>query len=449
MLKIVIKNLVSIIMPTYNRSDIILHSVKSVLRQTYDNFELIIVDDGSTDQTKEIVSDIGDKRIRYLKTEANQGACHARNQGLAIAGGEYIAFLDSDNVWDKSYLERRMDVLGKSSKNVGGVFGYTKIIKNHKMICTVPLEEIGERILNSRSNTSMLRYILLDNIIDTNTIVLRQECVEKVSGFDESLKRLQDWEYFFRILYQSGYKIKFTADYLVTNYLRKDSISRRSNDEAYWRTRIFFLEKYKDVFEEYGCFEEAICQLCLKKDPDLNEENLYSILALADDRTLKKILALMKKKYENLNKEKERLAGIECAFTEINKKNNVILNIQSRWMLLLQKGQGLKSAMQHMGYHKIAIYGFGHLGKALYREMEGAECKVAYIIDKYLEPSAEKEVEILKPGADVPGIDAVIVTAVYEHDKIKKKYEDKTPYISLADVIDFAERESGSEWTDK
>ena len=186
------RKMVSIIMPTYNRANLILRSVKSVLKQTYDNFELIIIDDGSTDQTETIISSLNEGRIRYLKSETNQGACHARNRGIASAKGEYIAFLDSDNVWDKSYLDSRLSLLEKASKDVGGVFGYTKVMHHHKMVCTVPLEEIGKKIKNSKSNLPLIRFMLFDNIIDTNTILLKRECVGKVSGFDEKLRRLQD-----------------------------------------------------------------------------------------------------------------------------------------------------------------------------------------------------------------------------------------------------------------
>lgn len=433
------KNLVSVIMPTYNRSDIILRSVKSVLGQTYDNFELIIIDDGSTDQTEAVISGLKDHRIRYLKSETNQGACHARNCGIMSAKGKYIAFLDSDNVWNKRYLDSRLSVLEKTRKDVGGVFGYTKVIRNHKTICTVPLEEIGEKIKNSKSNIPLVRYMLFDNIIDTNTILLKRECIEAVSGFDEKLKRLQDWEYFFRILYQSGFRLQFTEDCLVRNYLRKDSITHKNNDEAYWETRMFFLERYRKVFEEYDCLEEAVCRLCMKKEPRMREEELYRILGTLDYLSLQKVAALMKKENEKVTKQKDRLAGIECAFTKINEKNNLILGLQGRWLCLLQRGNRLGDTLIQMGYKKIAIYGYGYLGKALYRELAESGCCVAYIIDKYL---SENEIEVLRPGEDMPEIDAVIVTAVYEYEKIRKKYEKETPYVSLSEVIELAEKES-------
>ena len=432
------RDLVSIIMPTYNRAHIILRSIKSVLKQTYDNFELIIIDDGSTDQTESIISDLDDQRIRYLKSVANQGACHARNRGIATANGEYIAFLDSDNIWDKSYLKSRLSLLKNVQKTVGGVFGYTRVVRNYQTICTVPLEEIGKKIKGSKSNNSLLRYMLFDNIIDTNTIVMKRECIEQVSGFDENLKRLQDWEYFFRVLYQSGYRLQFEEDCLVKNYLHADSITHKSNDEAYWRTRIFFLKKYREVFEDYDCLEEAVCRLCMKKEPHLREEDLSEILEILDLAALQKVIAFMKKEHEKVIRQKDKLALKECAFAKINEKNNLILDIQSRWLKLLQQGNSLRYTIIKMGYKKIAIYGYGYLGKALYRELAESECRVIYIIDRNL---AQNHAETLEPGVETPGIEAVVVTAVYEYEKIRKRYERKIQYISLLDVIKFAEKE--------
>lgn len=439
------KDTVSIIMPTYNRADVILRAVKSILKQTYGMWELLIIDDGSMDETETVIAGLKDERIRYFKLKNNRGACYARNQGLAAAKGEYITFLDSDNMWEKIYLEERLAVLKKMPKNVGGVFGYTRMIRNDKTLCVFPPKDLGEKMARSRTNIPLVRQMLFENIIDTNTIVLRRECVESVSGFCEELQRLQDWEYFFRILYQSGYRIKFTGDCLVRNYLSKDSISHRSNDDAYWDARIFFMEKYRTVLEEYGCFEEVICQLCLRlsysvNEAALDEKNLNKILNRLDADTVKKVVWLMHKEFIKIKKKADEKEGIARYFIWLNEKNNRILNMQSRWMTLMQDGIKLAKTMLGMGYQNIAIYGYGHLGRALYRELSGSGCHVAYIIDKRLIAN-EDGVEVIRPKANIQGVDAVIVTAVAEYENIKEKYEKKIPYISFADIIEAAEKE--------
>ncbi|MBR5451677.1 MAG: glycosyltransferase family 2 protein [Clostridia bacterium] len=119
------KDLVSIIMPSYNTAGFIADSIKSVLAQTYDNFELIIVDDCSTDNTDEVVSFFEDPRIRYFKNEKNSGAAVSRNRALREAKGKWIAFLDSDDIWAPQKLEKQIAFM----ENGGYGFSYTNYVE--------------------------------------------------------------------------------------------------------------------------------------------------------------------------------------------------------------------------------------------------------------------------------------------------------------------------------
>ena len=115
------QDLVSIIMPSYNTAEYIADSIKSVLKQTYENWELIIVDDCSTDGTDEVVKKFSDKRIRYFKNKKNSGAAVSRNRALKLAQGRWIAFLDSDDLWSSKKLETQIDFM----KFNGYYFSYT------------------------------------------------------------------------------------------------------------------------------------------------------------------------------------------------------------------------------------------------------------------------------------------------------------------------------------
>ena len=117
-----IKDLVSVIIPTYNRAHLIKRSAESVLNQTYTNLELIIVDDGSTDDTEEVVKTLNDNRVTYIK-QPNQGACAARNNGIDHAKGEFIAFQDSDDVWHEDKLEKQIKCL----KETGADFCFCSV----------------------------------------------------------------------------------------------------------------------------------------------------------------------------------------------------------------------------------------------------------------------------------------------------------------------------------
>lgn len=103
--------MVSIIIPTYNRGYIIKKSIDSVLHQTYEDFELIIVDDGSTDGTKQLIDEYEDDRIKYYSYEHNKGVVYVRNYGMKMAKGDCIVFQDSDDVWHSDKLEKQLKIL--------------------------------------------------------------------------------------------------------------------------------------------------------------------------------------------------------------------------------------------------------------------------------------------------------------------------------------------------
>lgn len=119
------ENLVSIIMPSYNTGKYIAESIKSVLAQTYKNWELIIVDDCSTDNTDSVVANFKDERIIYLKNKKNSGAAISRNRALQEAKGKWIAFLDSDDLWLPQKLEKQISFMKKNAY----AFSYTNYVE--------------------------------------------------------------------------------------------------------------------------------------------------------------------------------------------------------------------------------------------------------------------------------------------------------------------------------
>ena len=120
-----VDGLVSVIMPSWNTSNFIAESIQSVINQTYENWELIIVDDCSTDNTDDVVAKFTDKRIRYFKNEKNSGAALSRNRALREARGEWIAFLDSDDLWNPDKLEHQINFMNEH----GYTLSYTEYEK--------------------------------------------------------------------------------------------------------------------------------------------------------------------------------------------------------------------------------------------------------------------------------------------------------------------------------
>ena len=123
---------VSIIIPTYNRADVITRALNSVLAQTETNYEVIIVDDASTDETKQIIESYLDPRIRYLRHDKNKYAAAARNTGMEKATGQYIAFLDSDDEWVPTKLHAQLQIMDSRDDSWGCIYSGARIYKKSK-----------------------------------------------------------------------------------------------------------------------------------------------------------------------------------------------------------------------------------------------------------------------------------------------------------------------------
>lgn len=240
--------MVSIIIPTYNRAEVIGRAVASILRQTYDDFEIIIVDDGSVDNTQEIVEGINDDRIRYIRLEHNQGACHARNVGIQASKHRYIAFLDSDDEWLPDKLEFQMRKMMDASENVGLV--YCRMSRERddgrERIYTPPYE-CRKDLLEG----NMFRFLLWRNVIGTPTILVRRECLEDVGGFKDSLPCLQDYELVLRIA--KRWQIAFVDQVLLEVHKTANSISSKVAERLVVQS--YLISKYRQEMMAAGTLE--------------------------------------------------------------------------------------------------------------------------------------------------------------------------------------------------
>lgn len=186
--------LVSIIMPVFNRAQIVQDSIQSVLDQSYGNFELIVVDDGSTDDSVDAVRAITDKRLDLIILEENQGVSAARNAGLVAARGEIIAYLDSDNLWDKDFLNIMVAAMVSNPQH-GSAYSGQFIYQNFGY--GVQGSDLSEQRLVRFApfNRSRMEE---RNFIDLNVFVHRKSLYDQFGGFDVSLRRLVDWDLILR-----------------------------------------------------------------------------------------------------------------------------------------------------------------------------------------------------------------------------------------------------------
>jgi len=184
---------VSIVLPTYQREALIGRSIESVLRQTYEDFELIVVDDGSTDGTAERVAQFADPRIRYIRLDENRGAAAARNAGIRNAVAELLAFQDSDDEWLPDKLQRHMGVFASSGPEVGVVYSDMIRIQCDGTSYEHLSPEVVPGVLVD-PNTQFYQVCKLG----IQSAVIRRECFDAAGGFDEAFPVLEDLELFVR-----------------------------------------------------------------------------------------------------------------------------------------------------------------------------------------------------------------------------------------------------------
>jgi glycosyltransferase involved in cell wall biosynthesis len=231
---------VSVIIPTYNRAALLKRAVESVLNQSYQDFEIIIVDDASTDDTREIVRLFEDRRITYLRQEKNGGEAAARNTGIGRATGKYIASHDSDDEWMPEKLAKQMRVFEGTSETLGVVYtGFSRI--EGAMRRYFPLSSV------KKTDGDIHHEILKGNFVGTPTTLIKRECFEKAGLFDEKLSHLVDWEMWIRI--SAYYQFRYVSEPLVVSYDMPDSVSR--NQMALVTGHEYILNKHSHEFRKW------------------------------------------------------------------------------------------------------------------------------------------------------------------------------------------------------
>jgi glycosyltransferase involved in cell wall biosynthesis len=216
---------VSVIIPTYNYCHFLGEAIQSVLEQTFSDFELIVVDDGSTDNTKEVVDSFGDSRIRYIYQE-NRGVSAARNTGIKVSSGEYVAFLDSDDMWLPENLELKVKVLDSRS-DVALICSDAYVFNDDTSDILGRLwhdKKSADRVNLQRVSKQPLKEMLSrGGFIAPQLTVVRREVFTEVGYFDESLYVGEDWDMFIRIFLR--FPIEVLDKPLVRMRKHRDSLT--------------------------------------------------------------------------------------------------------------------------------------------------------------------------------------------------------------------------------
>jgi glycosyltransferase involved in cell wall biosynthesis len=204
---------VSVILPAYNRAQLLPRAIGSVLAQTHADFELIVVDDGSTDNTEAVVRRLADPRIRYLRRR-NGGPGAARNTGIATARGEFVAFQDSDDEWLPHKLERQLARFGRSAGGVG------LVVCGHRETRVDAITElcVDDHLARGEAPASLLTGLWYVPA----TWLVRRDVLARAGSFDESLPSCEDWDLAFRL--SDKCRFDFVPEVLVLKHHSPGSV---------------------------------------------------------------------------------------------------------------------------------------------------------------------------------------------------------------------------------
>jgi glycosyltransferase involved in cell wall biosynthesis len=230
---------VSVVLPTYNRAHLLPRAIQSVLDQTFSDFELIVVDDGSGDTTPEVMEQFSDPRVRYVRYEPNKGANHARNVGIHESRAALIAFQDSDDDWFPDKLEKNMAAFADAGPEIGVVYsGYWKYMDADDNRMFIPFRWVKQR--EGWIHDELLR----NNFVTTQAAVVRRECFDRSGYWLEGLPGKQEWELFLRI--SRDYQFRYIDEPLLNSRFTETGIS--NNSMGIYRSMETILEIHHDDF---------------------------------------------------------------------------------------------------------------------------------------------------------------------------------------------------------
>lgn len=197
------KNLVSVVIPAYNAAGTLPKAMESVLDQTHEDLELIVVDDASEDETGKIVKkyEKQDPRVKYIRHKKNRERSATRNTGIKNATGSFIAFLDSDDKWLPEKLEKQLSYLRRKGDDWKGVYCRTIKIEDRS---DNPISEFWDKIgenLPREGGRNLIKSVLLDRVTNCGSTFLgKKKTIQRIGGFDTSLDMHEDWEFLIRFL---------------------------------------------------------------------------------------------------------------------------------------------------------------------------------------------------------------------------------------------------------
>jgi len=236
---------VSVVLPVYNREERVNKSLNSVLNQTYKNLQVIVVDDGSNDDTYDVLNKVKDRRVKIVRLKDNKGVSKARNIGIEISEGKFVAFIDSDDIWNSCKIEKQINYIKKCKKRVALVDCGWKAVGGKNAV---------PRIENKKERTSTKKLLSFKNVCSPPTVVARRSVLEEMGGFDENLQTVEDVDLWVRI--SKKYEIEHLTEVLVE--VNRGGHKRLGNEyRKFINGHLRFYAKHKEKYEKLSDKEHA------------------------------------------------------------------------------------------------------------------------------------------------------------------------------------------------
>ena len=458
--------MVSIVIPVYQAESYLIKCVESVLNQTYGSYEVILVDDGSSDGSVKICDRYAEKYHNiYCIHQKNKGVSSARNLGIDKSLGKYIIFVDSDDYIKADYLENAIMSLEHGDSGMY-LCGYQPVRKNGviKEKQHIPMLEEGDRnITDVEKNIVQLFYSSVLHAIGTK--IYRKDIIDKYGiRFKENWKYYEDIYFCLNYLQYCG-KIYVHRDAMyyyqvdISNSLLKQTDSSINRYKSIYKTyclltglmhsgKVEHREKeivYKTYFDTINMLlntkvlNERIYNINVSRMyKRLSKDRLYyKALNYAGKFEKTEFLFVMKKHYLGayfIRKLGRR--NLEKDTSGSPDKNRLLFLMMNQWVKVKQDGKNLSSYFMQNGYKKIAIYGMGYVGETLIGELKESGITVAYCIDQRAGLICT-DIDIVSLNDYLEQVDAVVVTAIAFFDDIKEKLSKKLdcPIISLEDIL--------------
>ena len=223
--------IISVIIPAYNAQRTILETVQSVQQQTRDDLEIIIINDGSSDRTSEIVKSVKDSRIQVFDYP-NGGVSTARNRGISKANSKYISFIDADDIWTKDKLEKQLAAL-QNNPQADVVYSWIAVmLDKNENNDVVPTSFFSGKKVTFEGN--IYSQLLLENFIGNGSNILaRREAIASIKGFDHNLQYCEDWDFYLKLA--AKYHFALVSEHQII--YRKNAGTASTNDLVYGNSR--------------------------------------------------------------------------------------------------------------------------------------------------------------------------------------------------------------------